>query len=520
MLIAVVALITIVILQVGNLRTQKLMCPIYPDCQLKSVDLQRMQIALSRSGLKEFAVKDNQLLVPQQHHAQYLQVLSDQNAVPTELQDKTASTAMTNPFLSHSQQLSIQRESRNRKLQEMLMQLPFVEQACFEMDETIERGAFRTPEKSAVVTIRPQHHQPLLEQQIYTIRQLVGGAVSSLNHDRIVIVDLATGFAHQGNAINEEWEQKLNAQRAVFSKQQNLEKRLREAMRHFQGLKITVLMEAPAESEDQTARNVKELIPEPVVSSIPVTTAEIEDEQLLVGANGQVSLQCLEPSVVLESAPQQDLKDKESDVGTMVQLTAAIEPASTSLLSRSREKVTVMIEVPEQYLISRFDRSDGIDLQRSKIRGSHRDQHRFVQNWLATLKPEIEQTIRPVLAMQGFDNAPLVYNVIPVSTDAKSDWGQTVGSLLAENWPSLAVLIIGMTLISLITERGKSKLRQSRSSSEPLREEVAESNCKVPPLKLSDAEPSETTKLQLSQMIENDPDTAARVIENWIRDAA
>jgi hypothetical protein len=521
MLIAVIALMTIVALQVGNLRPQKLMCPIYSDCQLKSIDLQRMQIALCKAGLKEFVVKDNQLLVPQQQQALYLQALAEHNAVPSELQDPSTSAALTNPFLSHAQQVSIQREARNRKLQEMLMLLPFVDQAWLEMDETAVRGAFHAPEKSAVVTVRPKRQQPLADQQIYTIRQLVGGAVSSLHHDRIVIVDLATGFAHQGNTINEAWEQKLNAQRATFSRQQNLEQRLREAMQHFDGLKVMVLMETAPETDDQTAQVPSVLPPNSQPGTIQLVAAESDDELTLVGANGQVSLPAIRCSISTESGPAENQNCDDSPAPLSIPLTAITFDEPVSLLSVWREKVTVMVEIPEYFLISRYGRADGIELQQSKIKGSHRDHHRVLQTWLGMLKPELEQTIRPVLAMHGFGNAPVVFNVIPDPAVVKTGWLESVRPIVAENWPSLAVLLVGIALISLNTDRGRTKTRETTSSK--TLGGIEESTSKpgtAATLKLADSDANESTRVQLSQMIEDDPDGAARVIENWIRDAA
>jgi hypothetical protein len=532
MLVGIIVLATIAILQVAKLESQRIKSPLFADCQLRALDLQRMQIALSKAGLKDYEVSSHQLLVPQEHVAQYLQAISDHDAVPSELQEKSDSSIGTNPFLSISQQVSIQRESRNQKLRDMLMLLPFVEQAWFEMDESGLRYGVPSIEKRAVVTIRPKLRQPLLEQQVYTISQLVCGAIHGLDKEQLVIVDLTTGFAHQGVMACADFEQKLAAQRILYNRKQQLESQLRESLSRYVGLGISVLVEADSvEIEDPTARA---LPPREIDSASQSETAQadldenlIEEEPVLHGANGQVALDDISPdsdhlpdsdppvlpysgNVAIDSSASIDNAEAASEV----RLVSHAAPANIVLMPTT-ERVSVVVDIPERLLLERYRSNDPF----SGIESSPTERTRTLQSFLDRFKPELEQIIRAVLGVQGLQDVPVVYNLIANDVpETATGWTAMADTLWADNWPSVAVLFTGLLLISVISSGGKSGIRESTRPAEPA--EVSLSKIRTTGPNAMEANECAIAKVQLSQMIEKDPDAAARVIENWIRDAA
>jgi flagellar M-ring protein FliF len=526
MLVGIIVLATIAILQVANLESQRIKSPLFADCQLRALDLQRMQIALSKAGLKDYEVSSHQLLVPQEHVAQYLQAISDHDAVPSELQEKSASSIGTNPFLSITQQVSIQRESRNQKLRDMLMLLPFVEQAWFEMDESGLRYGVPSIEKRAAVTIRPKLRQPLLEQQVYTISQLVCGAIHGLDKEQLVIVDLTTGFAHQGVMACADFEQKLAAQRILYNRKQQLESQLRESLSCYVGLGISVLVEADSvEIEDPTARA---FLPREIDSASQSETAQadldenlIEEEPVLHGANGQVALDDIAPdsdppilpyseNVAIASPALIDNPEAASEV----RLVSHATPANIVLIPTT-ERVSVVVDIPERLLLERYRSNNPF----SGIESSPTERTRTLQSFLDRFKPELDQIIRAVLGVQGLQDVPVVYNLIANDVpETATGWPAMANTLWADNWPSVAVLFTGLLLISVISSGGKSGIRESTRPAEPA--EVSLSKIRTTGPNAMEANECAIAKVQLSQMIEKDPDAAARVIENWIRDAA
>jgi hypothetical protein len=529
LLVGVTVLVALVMLQVGNQRTPRSMAPLFGGCSLRNMDLQKMQVALSRAGLSDFEVAKGQLLVPEHQTSQYLQAISEQNALPAGLQEKSTSPSFANSLLTHSQQLALDRQHRKQKIQEMLMLLPFVEQAWFEMDEAVARAGFQPVEKSAVVTIQPKLDQPLLEQQVYTISQLICGAISGLVKERVVIVDLTTGFAHQGNVPSEGLEKRLLAQRSAFNRQQHLENRLREAFSRYPGLMVSVLIEADEQVDESQTASLEASKPGPVpplntpqlkaprlkAPSVepPVSQATHQQDSVLIGANGQVSLDPIGTKATAERPSVQNASC-DQDAESTVRLTALHLPEPIDHLSM--DHVTVIVDIPEQLLVSRFGNEARLRTQPSRIEDSQRERTRVLQGLVENLKPELDRTIQAVLSLQGLYEVPVVYNLIAdQAAPVELAWTGVLRTAALKNWPSLGVLLIGLVLMALITTRGNNtaRFRQADQVEEATTVRIATPNSAA-------EDESASVKAQLSQMIEKDPEAAARVIENWIRNAA
>jgi flagellar biosynthesis/type III secretory pathway M-ring protein FliF/YscJ len=401
-----------------------------------------------------------------------------------------------------------------------------VEQAWFEMDESGLRYGVPSIEKRAVVTIRPKLRQPLLEEQVYTISQLVCGAIHGLDKEQLVIVDLTTGFAHQGVMACADFEQKLAAQRIAYNRKQQLESRLRESLSRYVGLGISVLVEADSvKNEDPTARAfpVREIDSASQSETAQADLEEnlIEDEQVLHGANGQVAIDDISPDSALPVFPNSGNVARERsasianpEAAMEVRLVSHATP-SNILLIPTTERVSVVVDVPERLLLERYKSDDRV----SGIEARPMERTRTLQSLLDRFKPELEQIIRTVLGVQGLQDVPVVYNLMANDvSETATGWTAMANQLWIDNWPSVVVLCSGLILISVISSGGKSRARESTRTAEPAEELLS----KIRTTRSNPMEANECAiaKVQLSQMIEKDPDAAARVIENWIRDAA
>ena len=179
--------------------------------------------------------------------------------------------------------------------------------------------------------------------------------------------------------------------------------------------------------------------------------------------------------------------------------------------------ISVLIDVPTETLIKVYgpagkDRSHTTrsDVYKELNVEAERET-RFNQ-----LKTEIARSVAPLIATTGqsVNNNVVTINLIPPVTPPPSEFVQQLQVFLQRNWPSVAVLLIGIVLISLITQPGRpSANRVSQSAERP-----------TPTLPIRAVEERDehrqAAEVRLSKLIEQDPDAAAKVIENWIRDAA
>jgi len=242
-LIACVILLILVGLQAANLKTNTPMCELLEDCNVSNADLQRMQLAFGQSGLNGFKVVDNRLMVPKAEHANYLQAITANDAIPEDLRDEETTTPNVNPFLSRTQQLAIERRQKKQQIRDMVVRLPFVEQAWFEMDQTNMRSAFQRSKQSAVISIRPPENVPLTDNHVDTVKRMIGGAIAGLDLNEIVVIDLSAGYAHH-ESDDPGLTQQVRFQRIAFEQQRIYETRIREVLKEYPGINVNVQVEA------------------------------------------------------------------------------------------------------------------------------------------------------------------------------------------------------------------------------------------------------------------------------------
>lgn len=500
--IAVLILVTIVLIQVGKLDREESMCDLLANYQLRAVDLHKMQIALSKSGLNEFEVEGNRVLVPKSLHSQYLQAVAEQGAIPQELRSEQKSKPVGNPFLSRSQQLSLQREARKQQVQEMVNRLPFVEQAWFEMDEPESHSSFRQSTKSAVVSIRPAPHCLLLDHHLDAVRQMISGAIADLPTEQVVVIDLNTGFAYRRSGQMSEARQ-IDRQRTAFAHQQMLETQIRNALAIYSDLGIRVQVEPRWDGQGSIGEaRVQESVP-----TLPANPPAAK----LAGANGQVSLES-----EFSNAQSVDNSD------------GANQSRNNDGLELCNCKTIVTIDVPYSTLNpptpSTADENPGRASSHplNNLPTANSESARF-----NVLKSEIHARLAPVFHQVSTrspdsEEFSLEFNLVgaPVHQAAQSNWLQAQ-QLAQDHWPSLAVLVIGMILIGLVTQSGRQMESPEPQNLDDDRGDIlafSENGLSVEE-EPDDAETAEA-KMRLSRLIEGDPDSAARVIESWIRDAA
>ena len=296
-IIGALVLSVLAVMQVNNLKRQPRMCELLTNSNMRTNDLQRMQIALSQSGLSEYKLEEHRLLVPVAQHAQYLQAVADNDAIPEELRDKKENERLSpNPFHSRVQQLSIERAQKKEQIREMVLRLPFVEQAWFEMDKSESRSAFEQAEQSAVISIRTPVNVSLSDRHVDTVKSMIGGAVAGLDATNIVVIDLSAGFAHQEHD-DESTNLQAHYRRISYEEQRHYQTQIREILKQYPGVQINVRVDVkPAQNQTAT------LEIQPLRDPVPTVTAATRLPS--AGANSFASIEPIQPSPLAQPDPK------------------------------------------------------------------------------------------------------------------------------------------------------------------------------------------------------------------------
>ncbi|MFT7629998.1 MAG: hypothetical protein ACI87E_001003 [Mariniblastus sp.] len=489
--IGAVILVIVAVLQVNNLKPKTPMQELLVNSNLCKSDLQRIQVALSLSGKANYQVKNNLVLVPVAEHAQYLKAVAEHDAIPEDLRREADQTGTSvSPFLmTRPQQLALERDRKKQEIRTMVLRLPFVEQAWFEMDKAASHSAFEQAKQSAVVSIRTHDNVTLSDQHVDTVKMMIGGALAGINPDSIVVIDLGGGFAHQ-NLGDSETNQQVKFRRVAFEKQRTYENKIREILKQYPGLEISVTVFMAPSTDNQTAAFERR---------IPAAAQEPVQPKPQAGANSTASIE----NFSTPTSPQP----------RTVQLVAH----STDAITTHVETVSVSIDVPQDLVHELF----GVPAIPANLTAKRSDVQaamlKDTQEKFSQLQSEIIEKIRPVLPRSSFANAaqsPITVNLIRKPLEAIVPWTVKAREIATQNWPSAAVLVIGLMLLTIVTR--KPGYVPAENETVDADGDIVSINSRASEEYASDP----NHEVRLTKLIEKDPDAAAKVIQAWIRDAA
>lgn len=499
--VAAIVLAILAVLHVNQQRNDAPMKELLQECKLQNREIQKLQLAFGHAGLDDFKVENGIVWVPETSHKQYLAAAAERDAIPGDRHQKPKDQAETaNPFLTRAQQENIDHVRRTNQIREMVARLPFVDQAWFEMDSAKRRHAFDTSNRSAVVSIRSMPDTCLSYNQAATIKNMIAGAVAELSADNILVIDLENGLALKAG-MDELTDKQRQIHEIAFNQKRFYESRLRELLSDFKDLAINVNVDVK-ERKTPTPQQV---------TPIPEVFEPVVREPILpvAGANGIASIE----TIAQPPSPQAKL-DK-------VNATRIRQVAHESRIQLDK-RLNVVIEVPAATVFEKLGKPVVVDqagfgsqeLKAAEI--ARQTESKFEQ-----LKATIADRVLPLFPQNDSSSQDyaaaghsLTVELDPLvgstATPAVSDV-QRIQSFLTKNWPSIAVLGIGLVLLTIITRRPVAPSAQ---------EEFAYGDDGRSPTISSDSQNGDDAEVRLSQLIEDDPDSAAKIIETWIRDAA
>ena len=532
-----VVLILVVLLNANVSNQKESKCSLLGKCRLTSAEIDRIEITLGKSGFGEFDVSDGVILVPEKQRANLLKKLAEENALPTRF-DPDPSSQNLNPFFSHSQRAVMERQAKKKQMETMLGRLPFIEQAWFEMDSARPTNAFQPTQYSAIVSVKATGRRNLDANQVLTIRQIVAGAFAAIEPDDIVITDLNAGRAFQrspadgpaGTEQTDQWEL------LAADRQRYYEDEIRRALAEFPGVLFELEYELDVQkliNEHRFADSKRRIADNNIPSIQQQTFLEPRNPQQIAttasisfSTNGQAEIESIEkaesnavPRRLESSMPILRSSQRMPAMETSPNLSRIARLAKENGTLAGAEHVSVIVHVPHSIF--------GEDCQPSAVGllgRQHKQDREALLAKFETLRSQIVARLTALLPVSSFDTSgtPIVVSLDRSVTEQPAAKPlASIQSWFADNWASICVVLIGTMLVVIVTRLGVTPLgtsEKSRASAPRAAEPNPNGQAKLPtPEELAAKEVAEQ---RLVKMIEADPDTAARVIQSWIRDAA
>ena len=497
LLVGAIVIVGLIAFQTNLLAPPKAqMRELISKCHLRHSDLQRIQVALGESGLNDFQIEGQKLLVPQNRHTEYLQAVSERDALPMDLRE-TSSDSISNPLLSRSQQQALKWQQKKRQLKEMMLRLPFVQQAWLEIDVAPSSSPFQPARQSAVISIRPEGDRPLDGQHVDTLRRMIGGAVAGLQADQIEVIDLGEGFAYD-RAGDSTGGFDQHSRQQLRARENQLEDQISVALSRFRGVDVDVRLSACPDSFSCKAQLVAEsVVPEPSVVSV----APKPVKRLTAGSNGAASIYDEQPSQI----------NQPDDSGVPVrQISHSKQIAATcDVQSGAPCRVSVQVDVPESALANV---AMSLMHQRHSLSSGSQEVDRVEQKF-RSVRPQIQREVASMLPadwLKASGASPIEVTLRRSAVSPVADSSMQFSQLFEKYWPAVATLGVAMLLLSLVIRKPNFDGAADTSGGKVL---------SMSDHRDSGSDAAKNAKERINRMFRDDPDKAAAAIEGWIKKA-
>ena len=496
-IVGVLILAIIAVLQVVQSKhSQPLVALLESQQNLGEGDLERMEFAIGKSGICGCKIENGILMVPEHCKEKCLNAIAENDALPQFLRSESESEPSINPFLSRLQQKQVEDSRKKRQIREMVIRLPFVKNAWFEMDSAASGSVFKPAQQTAVVSVEPPTDVVLDSDQVLTLREMIAGAVAGLPASNIRVIDITSGYAHRSEGHGKKLVS-MN-QRPPFEQETHYRKRIQQATEAYGNIDIQVrvdMVEVPS-------------VAKPVVYSKPVEKVETYQPTVaVIGTNGSASIHDIE---VKQPTP----------APAVVRTPVVPDPVFTS-------RVDVLLQVPESVAAQMAIGKDAFPANKPNIK----------QQAITKLGRQLVETVRPILPKESFAQGtefPISVQFVPpvvAAPVAVTTWQSRVKAIAAKHWPSVAVLMIGLVLLTLMTRHSPYEISDEEESGNAdiisinsTTGEAVSEQVEVPKPEIAIAQPEDyaarrAAEQKLGTLVEKDPESAARVIESWIRNA-
>jgi flagellar M-ring protein FliF len=503
---------------------------------LTNEEIASMSAALSKADLNGWDTTGNVLRVPRGQRHTYIAALVENNALPQD-----AGSAWEKMFTEHS-------PFENRKMGELrtryalekdlaftIREFTGIDAASVKIQEIMNDATFPArPIRRAAVTVKAAGTMSLDANQIRMIRDVVafGGGIE---RSEVVIADTNGHRSYEGppkdGALSGDQNAYADTQRRY---EQEFTHKIVDRLSMYPEAKVTVYVELDQTLEDRTTQIKYDEKPTP----LKVRTTSSDERSVTTASSGRPGA---EPngvgnrSVAVNSTPDtestltESVEESENTSGVTQQITR-----KPGLVPKS---VMVSVGIPKSYFKHIWKQQNPTPEGGEPPTPTPAELQALEAQEIAT----IQDAITPLIpkAPPGEDSYPRVkvtaYTDLPVPEPPTPSLVATSGTWFASNWQTIAMLgvaLFGVVFLrSMIQSAQDSAMATVAAKSDTARrmaeinegdedDEDHESVAFGNSLRGRSSSKGRSLRDELTELVRDDPDAAANVLQNWITEAA
>ena len=529
--IVVISLVFLFRLQTGSGASEHL----FGDRPLSSSELNRIEGAFASASLDGWERSGSYIKVPRNQKAAYLAALVENNALPASFGSYFADAlAQDSPFGSREQNAARREAALEREFSFIFSQMQAIDEATVMIDEEIQRGFLRDKVKTAVVSVRPAANAVLTKDLVRSIQLTMAGMVAGLSAKDVTVMDLSSNIAHTG--IEED---APGASGRLFAEvksqvEADYKAKINEVVKVIPGAIVAV--EATLDTTlDEATQTVKYDPKAVAVELLDVSKTETSTTAQRGGRPGAAPNGVGNSQQVVSASPQQQrqINETTTDQSSRVGHTQVASVKSGLAVQR----VASTVRIPKSYYAQVWRQEWGRKNPDAKPEDAPKGPTEAeLQEVETRVNKGVQDSVAGLLPLATANDAtaPLVtvtsYQDLPAAVSAEPSATQTAMSWLSANWQTLAMGVVALVSLMMLRTMVRAPLpgpdREAAGKAPELRvanveeDEEDEGSSAKQGLRRRQGADAPSLKVQLAEMVKEDPDAAASVLKSWIGDAA
>lgn len=501
-----------VVVALGYLGTQQVARPdadLMHGILIAPSHLPIMEAAFGKAKLKDYTVRGSSIFVPSGQESTYMQALVAANALPRHLGAARAEALNGGSIMEIGSRREQQRMlvAKLEDLASAIRSRPGIEHASVDYDVDPRPGPFKDKVATAIAFVKPTGSNELDESTVRAIRDMVVSAFAGLKPEDVAVSDL-NGGTWRGSIGNADENRYRSKKRTA---ERELKTQIENVLSHIPNVAVEVNVELNREQATAPRTADRDAAASPPQQNNQSNRPNAASQQPNVGT-------VINALLSGTSGEGQGSSSERTDV-------AVSTPPRNDHITLTPISVRVLVRVPTSYFKSLWQ-------QRNPVMPGQPEQMPD-QAALDRIRIEestnIERCVAPLLP-PAKDAASLAAMVtvtpvaeISVATTPPFDLRQEALNWAMQYWKALVG--IAFTLFCLLvvrsmvwTKPAESDEPEATAVAAPIVEPIPAKSAKVAPphwrrhVNAADRSICE----ELSEMVEEDPETAANILRKWI----